>query len=109
MPHLQAMGWNIHNELSLVVAGVVNGFYQYTGGQRVRKVVEKAGFTEERIYLGSYERYRKIVSGSIEVERHTVHVSDDTGRIAMLEVRNTSYQSDGNEQLLKRFVYSGHL
>ncbi len=109
MPHLQAMSWNSVSGLSMVVAGVVNGFYQYTGGQRIRKVVEKAGFTEERIYLGSYERYRKLVSGSTEVERDTVHVSDDTGRIAMLEVRNTSYQSDGNEQLLKRYIYSSHL
>ncbi len=74
--------------------------------------MEKSGSTEERIYLGSYERYRKYdSSGTKIVERDTVHVADDTGRIAMLEIRTTGTDSDdnGTDQVLTRFIYSNHL
>ena len=43
------------------------------------------------------------------MHRSTVHIADDTGRIAMLEVRNTSYNTDGNEAVLTRYVYGNHL
>ncbi len=112
MPHLSAMGWNSNSELSMVVAGTVNGYYQYSGGNRIRKVIEKSGGVEERIYLGSYERYRKYdISGTKVVERDTVHIADDTGRIAMLEVRTEGSATDdnGTEQSLTRFIYSNHL
>ncbi len=112
MPHLSAMGWNSNSELSMVVAGTVNGYYQYSGGNRIRKVIEKSTGVEERIYLGSYERYRKYdTSGTKVVERDTVHINDDTGRIAMLEVRTegTDTVDGGTEQSLTRFIYSNHL
>ncbi len=112
MPHLSAMGWNSNSELSMVVAGTTNGYYQYSGGQRIRKVIEKSGGIEERIYLGSYERYRKYdSSGTKIVERDTVHINDNTGRIAMLEIRTEGTDTDdgGTEQNLTRFIYSNHL
>ena len=38
----------------------------------------KDSIKEERIYLGSYEIYRKYDNGNIKlVERETVHISDD--------------------------------
>ena len=115
MPHLTEMVYNANNELSYITNGAsMSAYYQYSSGQRVRKAVEKAGgIVKERIYLGSYERFRKIVSGTIISERVTVHVHDDTGRIAMVELRNTGYdvhdEPDDPHDVLIRYVYSNHL
>jgi RHS repeat-associated protein len=110
MPHLSSMVWNMDNELSSTVKGGNPTHYQYSGGQRVRKYTDKGSLAEERIYLGNFELYRKYDnSGDIDVERSTVHISDDTGRIAMLEVLNTDYNSDGAEEVLTRYIYSNHL
>ncbi len=108
MPHLSAMLWNPLNELQKTTRGTTNTYFNYSGGERIRKVAEKSGgILEQRIYLGSYEIYRKFVSGSLTIERTTVHVSDDTGRIAMLEVRTVG--SDSAPASLQRYIYSNHL
>ncbi|KAA5533738.1 insecticidal toxin complex protein [Taibaiella lutea] len=114
MPHLDTMLWNSNNELNKVERSTITAYYQYSGGQRVRKFVDKGGgIKEERIYLGNFEIYRKFDSGSslndIVLERTTVHISDDTGHIAMLELRNTDYDADDCEDVLIRYVYSNHL
>ncbi len=113
MPHLSSMGWNLDNELSSIAKGTMAAWYQYSGGQRVRKYVDKGSFKEERIYLGSFEIYRKFDStGSLTIiERQTVHVSDDTGRIAMLEKRTEgdAVDDNGTAGLLTRYIYSNHL
>ena len=112
MPHLTDMQWNSLNQLKYLTTGTVDAYYQYSGGQRLRKVVEKAGdITEERIYLGSYELYRKRRGGTIDVERSTVHIADDTGRIAMLEIRSIGRSTDDNDTpaVLTRYIYSNHL
>lgn len=46
-----------------------------------------SGITEERIYLGGFELYRKKVSGDVVLERETLHIMDDTRRIAMVETK----------------------
>ncbi len=108
MPHLNTMSWNANNELRQVRAGATYTYYQYSGGQRIRKYTDKGSVKEERIYLGSYELYRKYDNtGAIDVERSTVHVSDDTGRIAMLEVRTEG--TDPGPAELTRYIYSNHL
>lgn len=85
--NMTAINWNTQNELKSILKGSEPTYYQYSGGERIRKHTVKGNVKEERIYLGSYEIYRKYVSGVLDIERTTVHVSDDTGRIAMLEVR----------------------
>ena len=58
MPHLQSMGWDYKDQLSSASNGTFTSYYVYdAGGQRVRKVVEKGNVIEERIYVGSYERF----------------------------------------------------
>ena len=112
MPHLSSMGWNLNNELSSIAKGTMAAWYQYSGGQRVRKYVDKGSFKEERIYLGSFEIYRKFDhTSSLIIERTTVHVSDDTGRIAMLETRTEgdAVDDNGTAGLLTRYIYSNHL
>jgi RHS repeat-associated protein len=112
MPHLSAMDYDLGNQMRHITAGTVQAYYQYSGGQRVRKWVDKGNsVTEERIYYGSYEAYRKYSSGSVQVERTTLHVADDGGRIAMIEQRviGTAANDNNTAAMLKRFIYSNHL
>ena len=74
--------------------------------------MDKGSIKEERIYLGSYEIYRKFdQASSLVIERTTVHVSDDTGRIAMLETRTYGTAANDNDTsaTLTRYIYSNHL
>ena len=57
--------------------------------------------------MGSFEIYRKFDGSSLKVERQTVHISDDTGRIAMLEKRTIG--TDPSPLELTRYIYSNHL
>jgi len=112
MPHLSSMAWNLNNELKIIVRGTNTTYYQYSGGQRIRKYTDKGSIKEERIYLGSYEIYRKFDhTSSLIIERTTVHISDDTGRIAMLEKRTYGTAADDNNTAatLTRYIYSNHL
>jgi len=109
MPHLSAMSYNRGNEMSSVANGSsMQAYYQYSGGERTRKWVIKGAVTEERIYLGGWERYRRYTGGVLDVERTTVHVTDDAGRVAMLEIRSPGY-TDAAAAELARYVYSNHL
>ncbi|BFU91260.1 MAG: hypothetical protein NTAFB01_24470 [Nitrospira sp.] len=90
MAHLPKMDWDFKDELRHVdLAGGGEAFYVYdAGGQRVRKVVEKNGgtFVEERIYLGGFELFRhRNASGTVTLERETLHIMDDKQRIALVE------------------------
>jgi hypothetical protein len=88
MPHMSSMVWNHDDELQEATVGTETVYFQYAGGMRSRKYVEKSGSTtEERIYLGPFELYRKRVSGTLDVERETLHISDGTGRICMIETK----------------------
>ncbi len=112
MPHLSSLAWNTQNELKSIMRGSKPTCYQYSNGERVRKFTDKGTIKEERIYLGNFEIYRKFDNtSSLIIERQTVHVSDDTGRIAMLEKRTTGSAADdnGTDESLERYVYSNHL
>src|SRR5262249_2406192 len=100
MPHLGGgqpepnIRWEYKDQLCRAdLGGGVAAFYVYdASGQRVRKVWEKApGLTEERIYLGGFEIFRKhggpIVANTPTLERETLPVMDDKQRIALVETR----------------------
>lgn len=82
-----------------------------TGGQRVRKVWEKApGRTEERIYLGNFEIHRRHPGGigdAPALERETLHVVDDKRRIAMVEIRTVG--DDPAPRSLIRYQFPDYL
>ncbi|RYG40197.1 MAG: RHS repeat-associated core domain-containing protein, partial [Chitinophagaceae bacterium] len=61
--------------------------------------------------MGSFEIYRKFEGSSLKIKRTTVHISDDTGRIAMLEARTFGSAADdgGTDETLTRYIYSNHL
>ena len=86
MPHLSAMDWDFAEKLCHITRGTTEAYYNYDGsGIRTRKVVEKNGVIETRLYLGGFEIWRKTVNGVLDTERETLHVMDDQKRIAIVE------------------------
>jgi len=61
-----------------------------------------------RKYIGSFEVYQEYNNTStLTLQRETLHISDDTGRIAMLEIRTAG--TDGSPAVLWRYIFSNHL
>ena len=89
MPHLSTVTWNHADQMrSADLGGGGTAYFVYDGaGQRVRKVrVNLSGTqTYERIYLGAYELYRERTGGALQLERETLHIADDGGRMCDLE------------------------
>ena len=123
MPHLGGglpgpnMHWDYKDQLRQTdLGGGGAAFYVYdASGQRVRKVWEKApGLTEERIYLGGFEIFRKhsgpIGANTATLERETLHVMDDKQRIALVETRtlDTAGNDPAPRQLI-RYQFGNHL
>jgi RHS repeat-associated protein len=95
MPHLggsPATGnvkWDYLDQMKeLDLGGGGTAYYTYDStGQRIRKVIERGpNLTEERLYLGSVEFFRK-ESASASFERETLHILDNKNRIALVESR----------------------
>ena len=115
MQHLPAMDWNFKDELQHIgiTASTDNDFavqayYVYdAAGQRIRKVVEKGNIREERIYLAGFEIFRKRRNGVMELERETLHIMDDTRRIALVETKIKLNHTA--EPPLIRYQYTNHL
>lgn len=72
----------------------------------MRKVVVKGNITEERIYFGSFEIFRKLVNSSLNTETETVHISDDKQRIATIDF---PFLEGGQGDLTIRYQLSDHL
>ncbi|GAA3788795.1 SpvB/TcaC N-terminal domain-containing protein [Streptomyces phyllanthi] len=103
MPHLSVARWNHHDQLAAVATQHTNQgtpettYYVYdAAGRRTRKVTEgfaAEGVTpvriKERIYLGDVEIYREYgpEGRTVTLERETLHVMDDTHRVALVETR----------------------
>lgn len=122
MPHLGGawpqpnMHWDYRDRLRQVDLDGGTAHYTYdASGERVRKVVQKApGLIEERIYLGGFEVFRRHRGPQgqeqLVFERETLHVSDDAGRIALVETRTVD--TDGTDNAppqLIRYQLGNHL
>ena len=111
MPHLSAMDWDFAEKLCHITRGTTEAYYNYDGnGIRTRKVVEKNGTVETRLYLGGFEIWRKSVNGTLETERETLHIMDDQRRIAIVE---TLTLENGNRAAnpvpVQRYQLDNHL
>ena len=117
MPHLGGphpvpnMHWDYRDQLRQTDVGSGTTYSVYdAAGQRVRKIWEKsATLTEERIYLGGFEIYRRR-QGAQRLERETLHIMDDRQRIALVETR--TLDTGGNDpapQQLIRYQFGNHL
>ncbi|HVI47983.1 MAG TPA: SpvB/TcaC N-terminal domain-containing protein [Chitinophaga sp.] len=119
MPHLPAadsLQWNFMAQLQQVdLGGGGKAYYVYgAGGGRIRKVIERIGGKRlERIYLGVVEIYREYQGGDKRFERNTVHISDNSGRIAQVDTKllDTDNVDAGNPLNinLMRYQYGNHL
>jgi len=111
--HLQSLAYNDANRLQqLIIDGNRTVYYQYDGaGQRVRKTVvnSSAHTTESRKYIGNFELYRNFDTSSLNInlERETLNVHDDTGRIALIDTRTAGTGTEPAQLL--RYQYSNHL
>ena len=110
MPHIPEMQWDFEDqmhEVDLLGGGRLYMVYD-VAGQRVRKVHEHNGaIMEERIYLGGFEIYRKRNGNGLTLERETLHIMDDTRRIALVETR--THGDDDSPQQLVRYQFGNHL
>lgn len=118
MPHLATMDWNFMDQLRRVdLGGGGTAHYVYgLGGQRMRKVIERNGNLKlEWIFLGVVMlfRRRRRDTNELRLERWTVHISDNTGRIAQVD---TKTRDDDNidpanplNVALIRYQYANHL
>ncbi|MEP0367427.1 MAG: RHS repeat-associated core domain-containing protein [Cyclobacteriaceae bacterium] len=118
MSHLSSMTWvpiaigNADRLQSADLGGGGDVYYTYdAGGNRVRKVADKGGgLIHERIYLGDWEVYREIQSSTVQLERETLHISDDTGRIALVDTKTVDGGSPvGSPVSEMRYQLSNHL
>jgi len=88
MDHLDAMRWNFAEQLVMVDRGTgETAHYTYgADGQRARRVRRFPGAREtERLYLGGAEIWRERIGGVLKTERQTLHVMDDSSRVALVE------------------------
>jgi RHS repeat-associated protein len=123
MPHLGSaqpgpnMQWDYKDQLretDLGGGGTASYLYD-ASGQRVRKVWEKApGLTEERIYLGGFEIFRKHggVPGAntVILERETLHIMGEKQRVAVAETRTLDTHGDDRApRRLIRYQLGNHL
>lgn len=118
MPHLASMAWNFMDQLRQAdLGGGGMAYYVYgVGGQRIRKVIERAGNSKlEWIYLGAVmiHRRRRRDSNALRLERVTVHISDGTGPIAQVDTKTRDEDlSDPANPLglpLIRYQYANHI
>lgn len=112
MPHLAEIGWDIKDQMQHVdLDGGGTVYFTYdVAGQRVRTVHEHNGTTtEERIYLGGFERYRRRRGDSLELERETLHVMDDARRIALVETKTYDEGAVDSPVPLIRYQLGNHL
>jgi RHS repeat-associated protein len=111
------MEWDYRDQLCRVdLGGGGEALYVYdSSGDRVRKVRQKGpGLTEERIYLGGFEIFRKhagaIGEAKLILERETLHVMDDRQRIALVETRTHEARAgDGAPPRLIRYQIANQL
>ena len=84
--------WDFAEKLRHITRGTTEAYYNYDGnGIRTRKVVEKNGTVETRLYFGGFEIWRKSVNGTLETERETLHVMGDQKRVALVETLTDNF------------------
>jgi len=105
------MSWDYQDNFRFAdLGGGGKVYYVYdSGGERVRKIVErKGGLIEERIYLGGYEVFTKTASGVTEVERTSLFISDGNKTIAQID--DSLSRPYGNKHTKTvRYQYDNHL
>jgi RHS repeat-associated protein len=118
MPHLTRLDWNFLDQLRQVdLGGGGTAHYVYgIDGQRLRKVIERNGNLKlEWIFLGAVMIFRRRRSNTNELrlERCTVQISDNTGRIAQIDTKTQDLDNSDPANALNtpliRYQYANHI
>lgn len=119
MPHLSdGLLWDQFDRLQKTDEGGGGvTYYVYDGaGQRVRKVhINLAGSTsKERLYFGAWETYRERhninTTPVLDLERETLHLHDDAGRICTIETKTVEDDEPIADPVnIARYQYNNHL
>jgi len=107
LPGLATVDWDVTDRLHHAdLGGGGNAYYTYDSqGNRVRKVVERlGGIVEERLYIGQLEIFTSRLGAAVQLRRETLHVMDDTRRLAMIDTR-----TDPSVTQLIRYQFGNHL
>jgi RHS repeat-associated protein len=116
-PNLATITWDQDNRLiGADLQGGGMAYFTYdSSGKRVRKIVQRSGQILERVYIGSYERYR-VLSGasmtgsSVSLERFTAHIHDGLRRFAIVETKTLDVSAGNfNPTPLFRLQFPNHL
>jgi RHS repeat-associated protein len=111
LPHLDVTEWDHNDRLRRIVRGTAEAHYSYDAdGTRIRKTEMRGGITEERLYLGGFEIFRRRTGTTLNLERETIHLLDGERRIALVETATTDLETPANTGVtLARFQYHTHI
>jgi RHS repeat-associated protein len=120
IPHLTLLKWDWKDELAATARqATTNGarettYYRYdASGRRARKTTnDPAGNrVAERVYLGGYELYREYdTTGSVTLERQSLHVGDGMQRICLIETATVDVNATAPDAgTLVRYQLGNHL
>jgi RHS repeat-associated protein len=110
--HMPYLSYDYCNRLNLIGSDDMSDSYQYDrNGQRIRKTSFNGSTVnvEMRKYIGPWEDYivTKFFVGYLVSQRQTLNISDDTGRMALIDT--PIVDPTGSEVQLLRYQYSNHL
>lgn len=102
--------WNFREEMQAISISTSKKVYNVydQSGQRVRKVVETNGIKKERLYLDGVELYKESNGTGTQLERESLSINDDTGRVCLIETKNIDTSGSIGTSLY-RYQYSNHL
>jgi len=106
------MQWDYRDMIHTInLGGGGHAFYNYDiSKQRCRKRIERlSGMTEERIYLGGMELYRRWLGATLQEEIETHHMFVDNQRILITEHILTTNNNLLTTGIIYRYQYSNHL
>ncbi|MEY4200549.1 MAG: hypothetical protein RLZZ265_2289, partial [Verrucomicrobiota bacterium] len=109
-PALTRLVWDDQDRLLQTEKQGQVAHYRYDGGgERVIKVRVAGQVTEERLYLGSVERWRRYADGALTDERWTWHGMDGYARFVMVEHPTKKDGHDLSTAALARYQLGDHL
>lgn len=111
MPSSTNMVWDENDQLiEVTLQGGGTAYFRYDSeGNRVRKA-KVFIMTEDRKYIGAAEIFEeKFSNGTVKTAVSSVHISDDTGRIAWIESKYKAFSRFITPVITIRYQLSNHL
>jgi RHS repeat-associated protein len=86
MPYAKGIEWDYADRMRVFQEAETLATYGYDGaGTRVRKTVKRGTVTDDRVYVGDFERFQRHKGSSVELARQTIHVTIGHFRVSCIE------------------------